>query len=286
MRRLTEPTLGEAEYRTLRDLVAARCGILFGEGARLSLERRLRERLTARGLQTFAEYSHYLRFHPAAEEEWEEALELVATHETYFHREDYQLRAFRDEVLPGLAAVAKARGRLSLWSAGCSTGEEVYTLAILVHESGLFRDCQVRVYGSDLSRRCVATARRGVYGASSFRVAPPEWKKTYFAERPDGFHLSPRIKALCHFGHLNLLHGDQARLLGRQDAVFCRNVLIYLDGPARRRVIDTLHGRLHPGGYLFLGHSESLLNVSTAFELVHLREDLVYRRPPATVAPP
>ena len=126
------------EFRMFRDLISQRTGISFGPEARFSLERRLRERLAVLNLPTFAEYYHYLRFHPHATAEWDEAIELLTTNETYFFREAYALRAFREEVLPMLASQARARKRLSVWSAGCSTGEEAYTLAILIQESGLF----------------------------------------------------------------------------------------------------------------------------------------------------
>jgi chemotaxis protein methyltransferase CheR len=280
------PTLKPEEFRLLRDLFSARTGLHFGLEARFTIERRLRERLAVLSLTTFAEYYHYLRFHPLADTEWDEAIDLVTTNETYFFREDHQLRAFKNEVLPLLAEQAKGRRRLSIWSAGCSTGEEVYTIAILIHQSGLFpRDgsngppWDVRIYGSDISRRCVTAARRGVYGPGAFRATPPELRRAFFVERSDGTHVIESIRAMCHFGQLNLLHEDRTRVLGRADAVFCRNVLIYFDSHARRRVIDVFHERLYPGGVLLLGHSESLLNVSTAFELLHLRDDLVYRKP-------
>ena len=267
------------EFRLLRDLLAQRTGLSFAADARASIERRLRERLAIVGAPTFGEYYQYLRFNPRAAAEWEEAIDLLTTNETYFFREDYQLRSFSTEVLPMLHEQAKGRKRLALWSAGCSTGEEAYTIAMLVVQSGLFEGWEVKIFGSDISKRCIATARRAVYGPSSFRSTPPEAKRAYFAERPDGLHVVPRIKSLCHFGQMNLLDSERTRLLGRIDAIFCRNVLIYFDPHARRRTIEMFHERLYQGGVLLLGHSESLLNVTTAFELLHLREDLVYRKP-------
>jgi chemotaxis protein methyltransferase CheR len=242
-------------------------------------ERRIRERLVVANVKTFAEYYQYLSFGPRAEEEWEALYDLLTTSETYFFREDYQLRAFQEEVLPLLSEQARGRRRLTIWSAGCSTGEEVYTLAILIHETNLFPAWDVRVFGSDISKRCIAVARRGVYGPSSFRATPRDKRRAYFIDRPDGAHVIERIRAMCHFGQMNLLDREKARLIGRIDAVFCRNVLIYFDPHARRSTIDLFHERLYPGGTLFLGHSESLLNVSTAFELLHLKEDLAYRKP-------
>ena len=267
------------EFRLLRDLLAQRTGLSFAADARASIERRLRERLAIVGVTTFGEYYQYLRFNPRAAAEWEEAIDLLTTNETYFFREDYQLRSFSTEVLPMLHEQAKSRKRLALWSAGCSTGEEAYTIAMLVLQSGLCEGWEVKVFGSDISKRCIAAARRGVYGPSSFRSTPPEAKRAYFQERSDGLHVIERVKSLCHFGQMNLLDGERMRLLGRIDAIFCRNVLIYFDPHARRRTIEMFHERLYQGGVLLLGHSESLLNVTTAFELLHLREDLVYRKP-------
>jgi chemotaxis protein methyltransferase CheR len=187
-----------------------------------------------------------------------------------------------------LRDVARSRRRLAIWSAGCSTGEEVYTLAVIVHASGLFPRgagggdrWDVSVYGSDISRRCVSAARRGIYGESAFRATPPEMRATYFEKGPGGSRVIAPVRELCHFGQVNLLDEDKTRLVTHADAIFCRNVLIYFDARARKRVIETLYERLNPGGVLLLGHSESLLNVSTAFELLHLRDDLVYRKPPS-----
>jgi chemotaxis protein methyltransferase CheR len=306
-----ETVLRAEEYRLLRDLVSERLGIWFGPEARLSLERRLRERLTVRGLSSYADYYQLLKYSPRAHEEWDEAAELLTTHETYFFREDFQLRAFQQELLPMLADRLRSRRRLHVWSAGCSTGEEAYTIAMLVLASGLFEGWEVQVYGSDLSKKCIKAARRGVYGPSSFRATDEQARRAWFTPvaRPEaagagargsgsppssrspqlpsarafegGWSLGvgPAARALCHFGQMNLLDVERTHLVGRCDVIFCRNVLIYFDAPSRRRVIEMFHERLVRGGVLLLGHAESLLNVSTAFELLHLREDLVYRKP-------
>jgi chemotaxis protein methyltransferase CheR len=277
------PRLRVEDFRLLRDLVNSFCGIAFQDDAMFVVERRLRERLHALGLPDYAAYHQYLRYHPDARAELERAVDVLTTNETYFFREDYQLNGFRDEVLPALREQAAARRRLVVWSAGCSTGEEVYTLAILIERTGLFEGWEVRIFGNDISRRVLGTARKGEYGASSFRAMPPQYDP-YFVDGPSGRQVHPRIRAMCHFGHLNLLEGGRTAIVGRVDAIFCRNVLIYFDAASRRRVIDTFYERLHPGGYLMLGHSESLLNVSTAFEVVHLSADLVYRRPLVSAA--
>jgi chemotaxis protein methyltransferase CheR len=271
------------DYRLLRDLIAERLGIWFGPEQRSSLERRLRERLGVRGLDSYADYYQLLRYSPLAAQEWEEASDLLTTHETYFFREDYQLRAFANEILPLLAG--RPRRRVQVWSAGCSTGEEAYSIAMLILESGLFDPLagwDLRVYGSDLSKKCIAAARRGVYGPASFRTTPGEVRSRWFVPGDGGtLAVGPAARSLCHFAQMNLLDDERTQLVGRSDVIFCRNVVLYFDAAARRRVIEMFYERLVPGGLLLLGHAESLLNVSTAFELLHLKEDLVYRKPVA-----
>lgn len=279
MRLTADLRLQPDEFRLLRDLFNEHAGLWFGAESRSALERRLRERITALGLSSFGEYYQLLRFQERGRAELEEAIDLCTINETYFFREEYQLHAFQSEILPMLGQSPYPRERLSIWSAGCSTGEEVYTIAVNVIESQLFRSRDVRIFGSDISRRCVAAARRGIYGASAFRVTSPERRAAYFNEMPEGWHVIDELRSMCHFGHLNLVETSRAAMVGRVDAIFCRNVLIYFDDASRRRVIDMFYDRLLPGGFLLLGHSESLLNVSTAFELVQLREDLVYRKP-------
>jgi len=283
----SDAPMSPEDFRLLRDAVGARMGLSLAPSTRPALERRLRERLAVANVKSFAEYYQYLLFDPTADDEWDSLYDLLTTSETYFFREDYQLRAFQEEVLPALAEQARSRRRLTIWSAGCSTGEEAYTIAMLIHEANLGSGWEVRVFGSDISKRCIAVARRGVYGPSSFRTTSKDKRRAYFIERADGSHVAERIRTMCHFGQMNLLEPDKARLIGRVDAIFCRNVLIYFDPHARRSVIDLFHERLYPGGVLLLGHSESLLNISTAFELLHLKEDLVYRKPKSLVhAPP
>jgi chemotaxis protein methyltransferase CheR len=270
------------EFRLLRDLINEQAGLHFEDDAMYLFDRRLGERLAALELGSFDEYYQHLRFSIRGQAELEEAIEALTTKETYFFRQEYQLRAFRDELLPRMARDNAARRRLAVWSAGCSTGEEVYTIAALVDEIGLFEGWDVRIIGTDISKHSVAAARRGVYRSASFRSTSFERRALYFIDQHEGTHVVDRIKKMCHFGQFNLLDSGRAAIVGRVDAIFCRNVLIYFDVRSRRRVIDSLYERLIPGGYLMLGHSESLLNVSTAFELVHLKEDLVYRKPLAS----
>ncbi len=274
------PKIKPEEFRLLRDLVNEFCGIRFPDDMTFVLERKLKERLQSLDIADFAEYYHYLRYHPDARGEIERAVDVLTTNETYLFREEYQLRAFQREVLPLLYERGRKQRRLSIWSAGCSTGEEVYTLAILIRESRMFEGWDVRVIGNDISRRVLQVARRASYGPSSFRSMPEQYAE-YFVETSEGRTVRPDIRAMCNFAHLNLLDAGRYSVIGMVEAIFCRNVLIYFDTASRRKVIEGFYERLQPEGFLFLGHSESLLNVSTAFELVHLSSDLVYRKPAA-----
>jgi len=277
-RSVAGPDLSDAEFRLLCDFFSERLGLLFSDASFYTFERRLGERVVELGLSSFHEYYTNLRFNNRFGQEVETATELVTTAETYFFRQEYQLRSFGLELLPKLQAELAEQKRLVVWSAGCSTGEEAYTIAILIRESGLFEGWDIRVIGSDLCRSRVAIARRGVYRDNSFRVTDDDRRRRYFNEHSDGWQVLPEIQAMCHFGQLNLLD-RMVSSVGRVHVVFCRNVLIYFTDSARAQVLQNLHRRLVPGGYLFLGHSESLVSVSTAFELVHLSGDLVYRKP-------
>jgi chemotaxis protein methyltransferase CheR len=268
------------EFRLLRDLVQAHCGILVREDMKFVMERRLAPRLEVQGLGDFRSYYRFLRFGAERRAELEAAVEALTTHETYFYREPQQLRAFSEELLPLLQKRNARTRRLRVWSAGCSTGEEAYTVAMLLKASNRFEGWDVEVYGTDISRRVLEAARRAEYGPSSMRVIPAEARQRFFVPAEEGrLRVRDDVRAWVSFGQLNLLEPGAAQLLPQVDVVLCRNVMIYFDPAARRQALRVFHGKLVPGGYLLLGHSENLLNLSADFELVHLRTDLVYRRP-------
>jgi chemotaxis protein methyltransferase CheR len=273
------PELRQEEFRLLRDLLRERTGHGFGDDSARDLERRLRPRVTACGFNSFAEYHRHLRFGPHGDEELQVVFDLVTNNETYFFREDYQLRSFREETLPKLERAARNRKQLLCWSMGCSTGEEAYSIAVVLLESGLFDGWNLRVFGTDLSRKRVTTARRAIYGEISFRSTSPERRAAHFVTTRAGSRVSPVVRAMCQFGQLNLLDLAYRSTIDQVDAVFCRNVLIYFTEEARRQVIGAIYGRLRPGGFLMLGHSESLLHDPGPFQPVHLKHDVVYRRP-------
>ncbi|HVI01060.1 MAG TPA: protein-glutamate O-methyltransferase CheR [Enhygromyxa sp.] len=277
--------MNDDETRLLVEAIQEHCGVTLSINSGFFLERRLSPRLEALGLSSYLDYYQYLRYDPAGPREMEELIERITTHETYFFREQYQLEAFSEELLPQLAERLERQRRIQVWSAGCSTGEEVYTIAMLLLESGLFKGWNIRVMGSDISRKVLATARAAVYGENSFRTTSPLLRRKYFVEANGRWTVRDDVRSMCSFGQLNLVSTERFRVLGPQDVIFCRNVLMYLSQEARHRVVEAFYDRLTPGGFLLLGHSESLLNVTTRFDLAHLQKDLVYRKPLTAAQP-
>jgi chemotaxis protein methyltransferase CheR len=271
-------------FRLLREFIHGYCGIYFDDGSKFLLERRLTRRLEQRQLRSFEEYYHFLRYDRKREEELSVLVDNLTTNETYFFRESPQLRAFSEEILPELRETLTDRKVLRIWSAGCSTGEEPYTIAILLFESGdWWRDWQVEILGSDINQRVLHTARKGVYKKSAHRVTSPGMLAKYFIEEEKGnYRIADRVRELVSFSYLNLLDPYKTSLISNMDVIFCRNVIIYFDKEAKKKVIESFYEKLREGGYLLLGHSESLINISNAFALRTLKNDMVYEKPVRT----
>ena len=273
------PRLSEDEFRLLRALIEEHCGIWFRDDLAYVLERRLWPRLEVLGLPDFTAYHRHLRLDPDLHAELEAAIDLLTTNETYFWREPQQLRAFERELLPMLAVSLEEQRTLRILSAGCSTGEEAYTIAAILRDSGRFVGWRVEIVGVDIARRVVDAARAGAYRDHAFRSPDSERMRRWFRFRAGRWQVEDEIRRLVRFEHANLVDPRGLAGQGRFDVVFCRNVMIYFDVPARQRVLRGFHRCLREGGFLLLGHAESLLNASADFELFHLEEDLVYRKP-------
>lgn len=272
--------MSEAEFRMFCDLLRNHCGLHFDESSRFLLEKRVARRVRELGLGGFGAYHYELR-RSGGDEEVATLVDILTTNETYFFRERSQLTALVSEIVPEMLThrLPGSTRPIHIWSAGCSSGEEPYSIVALAMEAGLEPGRDLRVYASDISRPVLTRSRRGVYRESSFRETSDELRNRYFVEKDGLFRICDEVKKHVDFIHLNLLDDSKIALLGAMDVILCRNVIIYFDAETKRRVIQTFYDRLRPGGYLLLGHSESLINVSSAFELSHLKRDLVYRRP-------
>lgn len=273
--------MSDDEFRLLRDLVYQHCGLYFSEDAKYLLEKRLGKRLRHHGLGSFKDYYYLLRYKPNREQELTEVIDALTTNETYFFREEFQLKTFIQDILPEIRKQKEKEDdrRLRIWSAGCSSGEEPYTIAMLLFDLPFLQDWKIDIIGTDISQKVLHVARKGVYGSSSFRSTDPVVQRRFFSESEGKFRISDRVKNLVTISHLNLFETSRVALLGKMDIIFCRNVIIYFDLPAKKRVVDTFFQRLKPGGFLLLGHSESLMNISNEFRLRHFTHDMVYQRP-------
>jgi len=271
----------DEEFRLVRDLIHGHCGLFFDTESRYLLEKRLTGRLEMHHLSSFKEYYQFLKYNRSKDQELSDIMDVLTTNETYFFRESFQLKAFTDEIVPELLAFKERLGdrTLRIWSAGCSTGEEPYTIAMLLLEAGIPKNWRIEVVGTDISQRVLHRARKAIYGRSSFRATDECFVNRYFTGQEGGYRVNDEVRELVTISHLNLFDKNRLALLGRMDVIFCRNVIIYFDATAKKKVIESFHSSLRPGGYLLLGHSESLMNLTTAFALKHLKNDMVYQKP-------
>jgi chemotaxis protein methyltransferase CheR len=275
MNRLREFDFGAEDFQALRKLVKDITGINLSDQKRELVYGRLARRLRALQLRSFAEYRDVL-----AQDSGHEIIQFcnaITTNLTAFFREPHHFDYLRDHVLMPMVNSGSPR-RLRIWSAGCSTGEEPYSLAMTVLEC--LQDAQrwdVRILATDLDSDVLERGRQGVYGEARLKNVTPERRNRFFTEhrRGDGlfYEVTPELRALIAFKQLNLMHPLPMR--GPLDAVFCRNVVIYFDKDTQRELFGRVSQLQRPGDLLFLGHSESLFKVSEAYSLIG---KTVYRR--------
>ncbi len=272
--------LSDEEYHLIRDLVFEYCGIFLPDNIRFLVERRLRPRLPVHGLSSFRDYYRMVRYGRNPQAELDEILDRITTNETYFFRGESQLNAFSKEILPTVLDERPPGSTIRLWSAGCSSGEEAYTIAMLLADVGRASEYKFEIFGNDISRKVIRLAREGIYRRAAFRQTDTKYIERYFSQTDEyTYKLDDSIRNRVRFGHLNLMNESSIALLSNMDIVFCRNVMIYFIEESRKKLLDILLDKMRPGGFLILGHSESLINVSTGFELAPLTHDIVYRKP-------
>ncbi len=274
--------ISDAEFALLRDFIYAQSGIYVADNRKYLVENRLAARLKELNLKSFAEYHAYLQYDPGRRQELNRLFEVITTNETSFYRNPPQLKVFQDMVLKD--AIEKLRAqkqrRLRIWSAGCSTGEEPYTIAIILHEvlRAEIASWDIRITANDLSEAVLAQAREAVYSEYSLRTTPKEIVARYFTQDGANFLLKPEVKRLVSFSQINLSDRLQLKRTERSHIVFCRNVIIYFDDEMKKNVIAAFYDNLLPGGYLLIGHSESLHNISRAFRPKHYPGAIIYSK--------
>ena len=281
--------LSEEEFRLLRDFIHEQFGLFFDDSQRGSLRSRLAGRLASLGLASFEDYYHYLRFGPQHVEERDRMATHLTNNETYFYREMPQLQVFADIVLKGLKERKTARDdrRLQVLSAGCSSGEEAYTLAMIIYDSGLFFwNWDVQVTGMDVDLAALEKARRTVYHPNSFRAIRPALLEKHIVKEAGGARVKDQIRKMVRFRQGNIIEPASYEGLAPLDVVFCRNVLIYFSDAMILKAVSLFHAALAPGGYLFLGHAESLSRITDLFTPIRFQGAMVYQKSEAAVSRP
>lgn len=273
------PAMTEAELRMFSRLIREQCGLHYGPETQFLMEQRVARRVRETEAGSFAAYHWRLRSDPSTADELATLIDDLTTNETYFLREREQLEALVDELLPEAIAARRLEGAgpAIVWSAGCASGEEPYSIVILALERGLRPGVDFRILASDVSRRALQRARRGVYRDAAFRETDDSHRQRWFEERDEGTLLAPEVRRHVELQNLNLVDARCFVRVPPADVILCRNVMIYFDAETRRSVVSRFARRLRPGGHLLVGRSESLLHVSNEFELRHLQHDMVHR---------
>jgi len=252
--------------KQLSQLVYDYCGLNYTNNLS-SLENKITRRLQDLNLSIW----EYIRLLEGSKSEWDPLVELLTINETYFYREEKQLAVLKDYILPNWSG-----NSFKIWSAACSTGEEPYSLAIVLSQLGV----KGQVIGTDINKRVLKVASNGVYNkrSLSFRRIPQQWLSTYFDDHENEYRVIEEIKELVDFKYLNLL--EEQGMKGQQDydVIFCRNVLIYFDTETIEKVVRHFYHSLKKGGYLFLGHAENISNLNIGFETVSTQGTFYYRK--------
>lgn len=257
-----EDSISNADFGRLRGLIYQQSGINLNVDKKTMLELRVKRRLRSLHLDCFADYCEYLFGAHGQKDEIVHLLDVVSTNKTDFFREPEHFEFLIEKAIPELMARNQSGRPLLVWSAGCSSGEEPYTLAMVLKEWGAANPgFRFRVLASDLSNTVLAKARRGVFTAEVAGPVPPDLRRKYFMRSRDRSHnlvrVVPELRQLVEFRRLNFMDADFG-LSGKADVIFCRNVIIYFDRSTQEQIMQKLTAQLLPGGYIFVGHSETL----------------------------
>jgi len=263
--------LDDANYALYRDLIYAESGITFTPTNRSILESRLKEDLREKKVDSVAAYLDIIR---KDKEELKHFLDSITTNLTRFFRNQAHFDALEKYVIPEIMKIKKMPGSIKIWSAGCSTGEEPYTIAMLLSEI-LPSAWNYEILASDLSLKCLMTAKEGFYSESRIVGIPDNYLAKYFDKVDGGYKIHQNVQSKIKFDYHNLKNDSQLRNF---DIVFCRNVIIYFDEVAQNAVINRFWDSMAPKSFLFIGHSESLFGMKTQFEFLKTEWATLYRK--------
>ncbi len=275
----------DCDFRRFRDLIYEECGINLVPAKKTMLACRLRKRLRALGMESFGQYYEYVSSGKGRTGERGHMLDAVSTNKTDFFREPKHFDFLMKEALPNLMRSWSWRPgkRINIWSAGCSSGEEPYTIAMVLADfASRNRTGEFFILASDISTRVLEIAQKGIYPEKVVEPVPPALKRNYLMRgkgSQKGFYrVVPEVRNRVGFRRINLNNGRDFGIRTRMDMIFCRNVIIYFDRETQRTLFEKFYAQLVPGGYLFIGHSETLHGINDRFKAVAVAS---YRKPEA-----
>lgn len=271
-------TISKEEFFRFQEYFYRKTGIQFDESKRYFVDKRLVERIEATDSGTFRNYFMMLRFE-ASGDELQLLTNLMTVNETYFYREEYQFKCLVTSMLDEITQGKSNSLPIRIWSMPSSSGEEAYSIAIylLEHWHGI-NHWDVEIISSDIDTAILARARRGFYTARSVQHLPQAILAKYFKEQDDGYQVHDDLRQSVEFTRVNLMNPADVRTYRKFDVIFCRNLLIYFDDLSRRQAADTFYDALNPGGFLCLGHSESMSRISSLFQIRKFPDSIVYQR--------
>ena len=269
------------EVQRFCEFLYRRTGMSFSEGKRYFIDRRLEDRIAATGSSSFQAYFSLLR--ADADHEIEHLVNSFTVNETYFFREDHQLRCMTSSLLAGVIAHRPPGSTVRIWSIPCSTGEEPYSIALWLMENWPEVDhYNVEIVGSDIDTRVLKAAAEGTYGDRALMRLSRDVVSRYFSPVADGRHqIDEGLRESIQFTRTNIIDARDMAGYRDFDIIFCRNVLIYFDDASRRQAAENLYDCLRPGGFICLGHSESMSRISPLFSVCRFPDAIVYQRPEA-----
>ncbi|MEH3120648.1 MAG: protein-glutamate O-methyltransferase CheR [Sphingomonas phyllosphaerae] len=273
------PAIPPEDYARFCEFFYRKTGIMFGANKTYFVERRLQERMAATKSATFRDYFTMVRFQ-ASGEEMQSLVNAMTVNETYFYREDYQFDALVRHLLPEIARTRAPSDPIRLWSMPCSTGEEPYSIAMQILENWPQADeYSVEILASDIDSRVIAEAKHGRYSARALHRLTPTLRNRYFTPVDGDFRLCAELRGSIDFSVVNITDTFAMRRFRHLDVIFCRNMLIYFDDNSRRQAVEALYESLRPGGYICLGHSESMSRISSVFRPRKFGATILYQRP-------
>jgi len=270
--------MSDDEFLLLRNLVYQESGLWLKEEKKSFIAHRAIKRMKVRNIPSYFRYYKLLTDKDNGGKELRHFLDDLTINETSFFRNRPQMDFFAETVLPEVLARKRREGSLGLrvWSAGCSTGQEPYSLAMAIRHSILdIRNWRITILASDLSLSALEVAQAGYYGAGKLEGVDQKYIDAFFRKTGDGYSVTEDIKRLVAFDYHNLMNENGEKGF---DIIFCRNVLIYFDEQTQKKVIDRFERALVPGGYLFLGHSETLQGINDRFVFMHHNRGTAYRK--------